>query len=109
MTRGRKLAVGVVIALIVVVAIPMGVWPKIHDKFLCLGDPPSLFSGYTQTTNELYSAGELPKSTYGGPAVVSEIPAVSCPTYPRPNAAPMEIWLNVGGSRYIAYVRGGGP
>jgi hypothetical protein len=81
MKRSRKLvaAAAVIVALIVVAAIPMGVWSKIHDKFLCLGDPPSRISAWQQTTIEFHLVAELSRTTYGDPAVVIEMPAFICP------------------------------
>ena len=51
MKRSRRLAAAavVIVALIVVAAIPMGAWSKIHDKYLCLGDPPNRLGAYQQT------------------------------------------------------------
>jgi hypothetical protein len=112
MKRSGKLAAAAVliVALIVVAAIPMGAWSKIHDKFLCLGDPPSRISAWQQTTNEFHSVAELPRATYGGPAVVIEMPAFTCPTYEPPtNYSPMGIYLKVSDNRFVGYARGGGP
>jgi hypothetical protein len=115
MKRRRKLAAAavVIVALIVVAAIPMGAWSKIHDKYLCLGDPPSRISGYQQTADEFHSAAELPRTTYSEPAVVIEMPAFTCPTYEQPTEkpanSPMGIWLKVSDNRFVGYVRGGGP
>ena len=97
-----------IVALIVIAAIPTGAWSKIHDKVLCFGDPPSRISGYAQTAYELPSAAELPR-TNGEPAVVIEMPAVTCPSYESPPNAPMGIWLKVSDSRFVGYERGGGP
>jgi hypothetical protein len=109
MKRSRKLAAAavVIVALIVVAAIPTGAWSKIHDKYLCLGDPPSRISGYQQT--EFHSAAELPTTTDSEPAVVVEMPAFTCPTYEQPTNSPMEIWLQVSDNRFVGYVRWGGP
>ena len=110
MRRSRKLAAAaiVTVALIVVAAFPMGVWSKIHDKYLCLGDPPSHISGYQVTAGESHSAAELPLTTTGG-LVIIEMPAFVCPTYEPPATSPMRIWLKVSDNRYVGYVRGGGP
>ena len=111
MNRSRKLAAAavVIVALIVVTAGPMGASSKIHDKYLCLGDPPSRISGYQQTADEFHSAAELPRTTYSEPTVVIEMPAFTCPTYEQPTNSPMEIWLKVSDNRFVGYVRGGGP
>ena len=109
MKRSRKLATAavVIVALVVVAAIPMGAWSKIHDKYLCLGDPPSRISGYQQT--EFHSAAELPTTTDSEPTVVIEMPVFTCPTYDQPTYSRMEIWLKVSDNRFVGYVRGGGP
>jgi len=109
MKRSGKLAAVavVIVGVIVVAAIPMGAWSKVHDKYLCLGDPPSAFSGYQQT--RFQSPTELPRTTSGEPAVVIEMPAFTCPTYEQPANSPMEIWLKVSDNRFVGYVRGGGP
>jgi hypothetical protein len=109
MKRSRRLAAAaaVIVALIVVAAIPVGAWSKIHDKYLCLGDPPSHISGYQQTADEFHSAAELPRTTE--PAVVIEMPAFTCPTYEQPMNSPLGIWLKVSDNRFVGYVRGGGP
>ena len=110
MKRRRNLAAAavVIVALIVIAALPTGAWSKIHDKVLCLGDPPSRIGGYQRTAYELHSAAELPK-TNGEPAVVIEKPAFTCPSYQSPQNAPMGIWLKVSDSRFVGYERGGGP
>jgi hypothetical protein len=111
MKRSRQLAAAavVIVALIVVAAFPMGAWSKIHDKYLCLGNPPSRISGYQQTAREFQTAAELPSATNGGPPVVIEMPAFVCPTHEPPTTSPMGIWLKVSDNRFVSYVRGGGP
>lgn len=109
MKRSRRLAAAgvVIVALIVVAAIPTGAWSKIHDKYLCLGDPPSRIGGYQQT--EFQTAAELPMTTDSEPAVVIEMPAFTCPTFYQPTNSRMEIWLKVSDNHFVGYLRGGGP
>lgn len=111
MKRSGKLAAAavVIVALIVVAAFPLGVWSKIHDKYLCLGNPPSRIGGYQQTAGEVHTAAELTSATNGKPPVVIEMPAFVCPTYEPPLTSPMGIWLKVSDNRFVSYVRGGGP
>jgi hypothetical protein len=100
------------VALVLVAAGAVAVWQATHGG--CSADRlPDRIGVYTRTDTELTSVDPMPEQSGVRPSLpetVLELPSDgTCPALPAGSQTPMRIWLKVNPSRFVMYVRPGGP